>query len=301
MVVVALIALQADPRDASPKGTLALIFGIIATFIVLMFTFQLLDLRRAEAADAGIEGMDPSEIENPATMEEPELFAAMAVKPIDADAVRARREMWGTVRASIHLGMLICALIFLSVPPLYLFDTFIPLLVGGSLIGLIALFKSLSLFRSGGDFDKAYDIAGRAMAPLGLEVVEKPTLHIEAKSAAPFRLGPALHGALVLEGRRHGRDVTIRMPTGGVRAASEVSLAGTAPEFEFKTRDGRLKAGKGTPAAVAAALAAVPNSTRWNGVKGGGDEEGVAVSRKGAASGDMLLDLWLAERLAEAL
>ena len=213
----------------------------------------------------------------------------------------ARREMWGTARASIHLGMLICALIFLSVPPLYLFDTFIPLLVGGSLIGLIALFKSGSLLSSGGDFDKAYDLAGRAMAPLGLKIVEHPTLHIEVNGAAPFRLGSALRGALVLEGKRHGRKVSVRMPTGTVRATSEVELAISAPEFEFKARDGRLKAGDGAPGAVTAAFEAVPNSQRWNGVKGGADGEGIAVNRKGAGGGDMLLDLWLAERLAEAL
>lgn len=301
MVVVAVVALQADPRDASPKGTFALIFGIIGTFIVLMFLFQLLDLRRAEAADAGIDAIDPSEIENPATMEEPELFAAMAVKPIDADAVRARREMWGTVRTSIRTGMLVCGLIFLSVPPIYLLDTFVPLIVGAPLIAGIALVKSVSLMSSGGDLDKAYDLAGRAMAPLGLEVVERPTIAIEPKSVAPFRMGPTLRGALVLEGERHGRHVTIRMPAGGVRATSEVSLAGQAPEFEFKARDGRLKAGEGAPVAVAAALKAVPNSTRWKGVKGGGDEHGVAVGRKGAASGDMLLDLWLAERIADAV
>ena len=47
MVLVAVVGLQADPRDASPKGTYALVFGIVAAFIVLMFTFQLLDLRRA--------------------------------------------------------------------------------------------------------------------------------------------------------------------------------------------------------------------------------------------------------------
>ena len=301
MVVVAVIALQADPQDPNPKGILALIFGIIGTFIVLMFMFQLLDLRRAEAADVGIDAIDPHEIENPATMEEPELFAAMAVKPIDSDAVRARREMWGTVRGSIHTGMLISGLIFLSVPPIYLLDTFVPLIVGAPLIAGIALVKSVSLTSSGGDLDKAYDIASRAMAPLGLEVVERPTIAIEPKSVAPFRMGPTLKGALVLEGERHGGHVTIRMPMGGVRSTSEVSLAGAAPEFELKARDGRLKPGEGAPAAVAAALKAVPNSTRWKGVKGGGDEDGIAVGRKGAASGDMLLDLWLAERLADAL
>ena len=70
----------------------------------------------------------------------------MAVQPIDADAINARREIWGTVRSSIRLGMLVTGLIFLSVPPIYLLDTFVPLLVGGSLIGLIALFKSPACF-----------------------------------------------------------------------------------------------------------------------------------------------------------
>ena len=31
----------------------------------------------------------------------------MAVKPIDADAVKARREIWGTARSSMRLAMLI--------------------------------------------------------------------------------------------------------------------------------------------------------------------------------------------------
>jgi len=300
MVAVAIVGLQADPRDPDPKETYALVFGIVGVYMVLLFLFQSLDLRRAAAADAAIEA-DAAEIENPATLDEPHLFAAMAVRPIDADAVRARREIWGTARSSIRLGMLITGLIFLSVPPLYLLDTFVPLLVGGSLIGLIALFKSASLLRSGGDFDKAFDSAGRVMQPLGLEMVERPTLHIEAKGAAPFRLGPAVRGAMTLEGERHRRKVSVRVPYGGARSASEVELFVPAPAFEFKARDGRLKAGKGAPEAVAAVLKGIPNSPRWNGVKGGGDGDGIAVNRKGSASGDMLLDLWLAERLADAV
>jgi hypothetical protein len=299
--LVAVVALQADPQDANPKEILALIFGIIGTFVVLMFLLQSLDLRRAEATDARTPAVEPGDIDNPATMEERDLFAAMAVHPIDADAVRARREIWGTVRTSMRTGMLVTGLIFLSVPPVYLLDTFIPLIVGGSLIAAIALFKSASLMSSGGDLDKAYDLASRAMAPLGLKVMERPTIVIEPKSVAPFRMGPTLRGALVLEGARHGRDITIRMPSGGVRTASEVAIAGAAPEFEFKARDGRLKAGEGAPDTVAAALKSVPNSTRWNGVRGGGDAGALVVGRKGAASGDMLLDLWLGERLAEAL
>jgi hypothetical protein len=48
------------------------------------------------------------------------------VKPIDDDAVMARAELWGAARRSVNLGVVIVIMIFLAVPPIYLFDTFIP-------------------------------------------------------------------------------------------------------------------------------------------------------------------------------
>ena len=62
------------------------------------------------------------------------LWASLAVKPFDKDALRARKDVWGAARGSMRLGMLICLLIFLAVPPIYLFDTFVPLLIGAPLI-----------------------------------------------------------------------------------------------------------------------------------------------------------------------
>ena len=37
-------------------------------------------------------------------MEEPTLWASMAVKPIDKDALRARKDIWGAARGSMRLG-----------------------------------------------------------------------------------------------------------------------------------------------------------------------------------------------------
>ena len=85
--------------------------------------------------------------------------------------------------------MLITGLIFLSVPPLYLLDTFVPLLVGGSLIGLIALFKSASLLSSGGDFDKAFDSAGRAMGPWAWRWSSDRRFTSRSRAPRPFVLG----------------------------------------------------------------------------------------------------------------
>ena len=301
MALVAVIGLNTDPRDADPKDTYALIFGIVGVFLILLFFFQSRDLAAAEKGEAKA-AVPQAEIRNPATMDEPTLWASMAVKPIDKDALRARKDVWGAARGSMRLGMLICVLIFLSVPPIYLLDTFVPLLIGAPLIALIALWKGLPMIGGGGDVAKAYDTANRAMEPLGLALTERLDITIEPKSVAPFRLGPGVHGATVFEGERHGRKVAVRMPADeSTRSMCQVRVATRAPEFEFKTRDGRLKAADGAPAAAAEALESVPSSPRWNGVKGSGGPEGIEVEHKGVGHGDWLLDLWLAERLAEAV
>ena len=205
-------------------------------------------------------------------IEEPQLFAAMAVKPIDADAVRARREMWGTARASIRLGCWSPALIFLSVPPIYLLDTFVPLMVGGTAdrldravqVGQPAELAAETSTRP------TTSRAGRWRRS-GWRWSRRPTIAHRAQERRALPSGPDAHAAR-WSSRASGTAARSRSGcrTGGVRSASEVALAGAAPEFEFKARDGRLKAGEGAPDAVAAALKAVPNSTRWNGREGRG-------------------------------
>jgi hypothetical protein len=301
MVAVAVIGLNTDPQDADPKDTYALIFGIVAVFLILLFFFQSRDLSAVERGEAKA-AVPQGSITNPATMDEPTLWASMAVKPIDQEALRARKDVWGAARGSMHLGMVICVLIFLAVPPIYLFDTFVPLLIGAPLIVLIALWKGLPMVGGGGDVAKGYEAANRSMAPLGLALTERLQITIEPKSVAPFRLGPGVHGATEFAGERHGRKVTVRMPADeSTRSLCRVRVEATAPEFEFRTRDGRLKAEDGAPASVAEALKSVPNSPRWNGVKGKGGADGIEVEHKGVGHGDWLLDLWLAERLATAV
>ena len=85
------------------------------------------------------------------------------------------------------------------------------------------------------------------------------------------------------------------------RSMCQIRVEARAPEFEFRARDGRLKAADGAPPAVAEALKSVPNSPRWNGLKGKAGPEGIEVEHKGVGHGDWLLDLWLAERVAAAV
>jgi hypothetical protein len=302
-IVVAIIASTAG-NEANPKGTLALIFGVIAVFVVVLFILQRSDLERAAGGDAKRVQRAVAEggnrVENPTTMEEQQLWAALAIKPIDSEAIRARSQIWDSGRRSLRLGMIVTLLIFLTVPSIYLFESFVPLLIGGPLIAIAAVYGSIRALAPGGEMDNAYEKVGLAMAPLGFEVTERPKVKIEVREATTGRVGPKIHGALVLSAQRHGRQVSTRLDGGEVSARSEVTVRMAAPEFKAKSRDGRVRMADGGPDSIAAALAAVPNSTRWKKLTVEGGAEGIVVARKGGAQADWLCDLWLAEQLADA-
>jgi hypothetical protein len=116
--------------------------------------------------------------------------------------------------------------------------------------------------------DSAYDKVGLAMAPLGFEVTERPKVNIEVREATTGRVGPKIHGALVLSGERHGRPVSVRLGD----KSSEVSLREPCEEYAATSKRVKVESGP----------------------------EGIAVTRKGGQPADWLCDLWLAERLADA-
>ncbi len=214
--IVIVIATTTGGGEANPKLTMGLIFGVLAVFFVILLALQRSDLERAAAS--GARGTDRAAaegggrtIENPTTMAEPELWAALAVKPIDDEAVRARTGMWDAGRRSQRLGMVVVALIFLTVPPVYLLESFVPLLIGGPLIVIVAVYGGLRAVGPGGEMDRAYEKAEAAMAPLGLAVTERPRVGIETREPTTGRMGPRVRGTLALEGERHGRPVSVRL------------------------------------------------------------------------------------------
>ena len=145
-------------------------------------------------------------------------------------------------------------LIFLTVPSIYLFESFLPLLIGGPLIVIAAIYGSFRALAPGGEMDSGYEKVGLAMAPLGLEVTERPKVNIEVREATTGRVGPKIHGALVLSGERHGRPVSVRLGSGEVSARSEVTVRVATPEFKAKSRDGKVRPGDDVPASFAAVL-----------------------------------------------
>jgi hypothetical protein len=301
--IVVVIGLGTESGDASPKTTYALIFGVVGVFLVGLFVLQRSDLNRVSGADARGTARGAAEggrqIDNPTTMSEPELWAAMAVGPIDREAVKARAAAWETGRRSQNLAMLVTLLIFLTVPPMYLLESFVPLLIGAPIIVIAALWGSIRALMPGGEMDRGYDNVGKAMAPLGFEVSERPKVSIETREATTGRVGPRIRGALVLSGKRRGRRVSVRLGSTETTSSSEVSVVAPLPEFEAKSRDGRVRAIDGAPENVVLALKSAPNSTRWKKVTVEGGPDGIVVTRKGGEQADWLCDLWLAERLAE--
>jgi hypothetical protein len=304
MALVAVIATSTGQGEANPKTTLALIFGVIAVFVVVLLMLQRSDLERAAGGDAVKSARAAAEaaqqVEDPTKMEEAELWAALAVAPIDAEAIKARSEMWDVGRRGIKLGAVIFVLIFLTVPTMYLTESFVPLLIGGPLIVIAALYGSYRAIAPGGEVDSGFDRMDRAMKPLGLQLTQRPKGGFETRAPAMPGFDYRLRGSTELSGERHGRKATVRF--GGYEEAgvSEVTIAAPGPEWSAHSRDGRIKPDDGAPEAATSILRKMKNSTRWNHLEVEVGPEGIVVSRKKAGQGDWLCDLWLAERLAAA-
>jgi hypothetical protein len=299
VVVVAAISvaigLSASPTDANPKLQFGLIFGVLALFLVGLFLFQRRDLNRVTVGDARDFAKGPRAIDDPTELTDGELWSALAVKPIDDEARTARAELWGAARRSMNLGVVITILIFLAVPPIYLFDTFIPLVIGVPLIVIAALYGSYRAVGPGGEVESGFDLMDAAMRPLGLRLTERPTVGMVPRAPTMPGYSARLFGPTVMLGERHGRKVEVHQEQG----LSETTVHAPVPEFEARVQRGRFSVENGA-SGVAAALEAVPASERWKGVTLRGGSGGVVVDRKGDP-GAWLCDLWLAERLADEL
>jgi hypothetical protein len=289
------IGLSTSPNDADPKLQFGLIFGVVAVFFVILMLLQRGDLNRAAGGDARDFAKGPHQVDDPTKLSDGELWAALAVKPIDDQAFKARAELWGAARRSMNLGVVVVILIFLAVPPIYLLDTFIPLLIGVPLIVLVALYGAFRAIGPGGEVESGYDRMDLAMRPLGLSLGERPTVKMVPRGPTMPGYSARLVGPTVMMGERHGRKVEVHQEQG----LSETTVRARVPEFEARVRDGRFATDDGASGADAV-LSGLSRSERWKGVKIRGGRDGIVVDRKGDPSA-WLCDLWLAERLADQL
>lgn len=82
---------------------MGLIFGVLAVFFVVLFVLQRGDMERVAGADAAGSSRGAAEggraIENPTTMAEPELWAALAVTVFNPERARKLEDALGAEEA----------------------------------------------------------------------------------------------------------------------------------------------------------------------------------------------------------
>lgn len=302
MVAVALIGLSADPRDPSPKGTYALIFGIVGAYVFLLLAVQRLDIRDAARASMQPTIEPGTPLENPMTATSIDLMASLAIGPVGEQAALAHDTAWGLARKSNNTGWIICALIFITVPMTYMLETFVPVLVGAALIVLVALGYLAGVLGGvgrGASLDDAYEAIGRSVEPLGLELHERPQVGVGTRVAPPYGLKSEVRGALRFGGSRHGRAVEVTMDDGGYELRLE---APGVPDFEAKARDGKVRGKRRgeLPLEIESSLRELPGSPAWKGTAVSGDGEAIVVRQKPVPAQGWMPGLWLAERLVAA-
>jgi hypothetical protein len=274
-VLIAVIALTADAGDPNPKQTLALIFAVIAVFVVGLLALQRADLERLAGGETGAASRAAADarrtVENPTALAEPELWAAMAVAPIEAEALNAREQGWEAGRHDLRLGALVFALILLTVPAVYLLESFVPLLIGGPLILAAAIYGAARAIAPGGEIDRGFERTDLIVKPLGLRLSERPEGGFELRGPALPGADYRLRGPTMLSGERHGRAVSIRLGGHEEAGASEVSVAEPGcREFAASSKLVEVRSGP----------------------------QGIVVSRHHDGAASWLCDLWLAEQLA---
>jgi hypothetical protein len=296
MVVCALIGLQFG-SGAHPTGALIAILAIVFGFIAIMMVLQHRDLDRVEARTKIESVTDPGPVADPTSVPPGSLIAAMAVRPIDEEALAGTADAYGVARSSMNSGAVMVVLIFFCVVPWILFQWIWSILIVGPIIGLYLLYLIARIFMPSGTVAKGFTASAQMLAPLGLDMAQHPEVGLSPRFGQPG-YNTRLVGSYLLEGERHGRSVTMRRDGDG---PTVTSVSGDFPEFSVKSDGDRLRAGRGAPAAVGRALGSLGRSKRWKGVAVKAGADGIAVERRHDSGFDWLCDLWLAERLADSL
>jgi hypothetical protein len=196
---------QSVTGDTSGQAMVLTVLPIVGLGIIAMVVWQGGWIERNRAAPP-----QRSELE--------ELRLALAVKPASADD--GVDESWnlaaGVFRDGRNMVFLICALM---IPALMLQKVQLILLAAIPIV-LYAVYLAFRTVMRGGTYDQAFDALDRRVAPLGLEVVDRPKIVIRPRFDGTDSLRHQEIGPTVLEGVRHGRRV--RVEWDGKRAVTTV-------------------------------------------------------------------------------
>ena len=295
-VVVAAIALVFGQGSANPTGALIAIIVVIFGFVAVLLYLQRRDLDSAASRSLAETQAAIRPVADPTLADPVSLIAALATGPVDRSAIGAGdQRMWALGRQSISSGAVMMVLIFCAFVPWQLWQATWALVTFGSAVVLYAVYLAVRVLMPGGSLEQAYDNAGPTLAALGLTETSRPQVEIRQRAFGPTAMTHELEGALIYEGERRGRQVSVTIGTGSL-----VQVLGAVKPFNVRAHGERLRAADGAPPGVAAVLKPLRASSYWKGVSAGGGAEGVAVERTQRGAEHWLCDLWLAERLADA-
>ena len=133
------------------------------------------------------------------------------------------------------------------------------------------------------------------LTPLGLRLAQTPEMQFTPRLNGP-RVG--VRGATLIEGSRHGRPIKIVIQSG----TTTTIIGAPAPSFVIHSPAGKLTAESGAPKTVQQAIKGLHKAKRWERLELSGGAEGIqAVMRRGRGQNMWLYDLWLCERILEAM
>lgn len=299
--VIASVVIVNGRPGADPSGKDALV-PVLAVVVVGMLAIVIVSSRsQRRMRDADLEAAEeraraprpPLTDAGPASAND--VLASLAITPDGGRDLQARRASWAVADSSGRSARVTALLVIVLMPAAILTQNPKVMVFAAIPIVLYAVYAAVRVVRPGGQLDQGYAIADDLMEPLGLKGIERPQW-----MPIPYATGE-LHatviGPTVLGGTRHGREVVVVLQGGD----SQVAVTCDAPPFTLKGGDGVLRPGDGAPPAVLGAIGTLAPAPVWSSARVQGGEGRILVSRRRGGQTRWQHDLWLAERLADAL
>ncbi len=162
-------------------------------------------------------------------------------------------------------------------------------------VGVVAIAVLLMLRLNGLVGQSAEGFAQAYIAPLGLALVESPSIRIRPFALLGGGQVALPEGAAVLEGERRGRRIRIETQDDH----SRTTIYSQIPDFALHSPDGKITGVRSVPGAVEKAVKKLRKARRWQGIRVTGGEEGITIERDTGKQNMWLYDLWLGEYLFE--
>jgi hypothetical protein len=289
ILILGLILVVGVFSDASGLAGYAILGAITLVLMTILIYWWVQLLHKPAAAVPGTAGEGSPGIE--ALRSWNTLFAAMTIQGGDSQAAEADRRAsqrnllewyaWANLIALYPLFW-----VWLAVLGIYSIDGALMVAVYLVLIAamLVRTYFMFSTGRQSGN--DGY------LLPLGLDIVDP------AQSSPEWFIAQDITETRTLVvGERYGRSVTITIDSRLIIT----QVAGNPPSFQITSKAGKLVANDQAPPAVKENLRSLRKAKRWQGIVLAAGEHGMQIQRSARKENMWLYDLWLVERLYEAI